>query len=124
MRRRGPSKWAEAIAGLLLPRERREEILGDLHERYRSPWHYALDALRIVPLVVLSEFYRVIRRRMGGSQASPKARAIAAGIASTAVAAFLAVNAGRPDIIQKSAPFLCLLCVWIVLISVRRRPAR
>jgi hypothetical protein len=124
MRRRGPSKWAEAIVGLLLPRERREEILGDLHERYRSPWLYALDALRIVPLVILSELWRSLRSEMGSSRMSAKTRLVAAGIASTGVAVFLAVNAGRPEIIQKSAPFLCLLCVWIVLVSVRRRPAR
>ena len=37
-----PSKTAEAIVALFLPPACREEVLGDLHERYRSsastPW--------------------------------------------------------------------------------------
>ncbi|MBS1854164.1 MAG: ATP-dependent metallopeptidase FtsH/Yme1/Tma family protein [Acidobacteria bacterium] len=43
---------------LLLPPACREEVLGDLHERFRSPAAYALDALRTVPLVILSRIRR------------------------------------------------------------------
>ena len=35
--KRGPSKLAEAIVAFLLPRSCREEVLGDLYERYKSP---------------------------------------------------------------------------------------
>src|SRR5437016_2809889 len=42
----GPSKAAEAIVAVFVPPACREEVLGDLHERYSSPRQYALDALR------------------------------------------------------------------------------
>jgi hypothetical protein len=53
-----PSKAAEAIVAVLLPPACREEVLGDLHERYRSPGQYALDALRTIPMVALSRIRR------------------------------------------------------------------
>jgi hypothetical protein len=54
----GPSKTAEAIAALLLPPACREEVLGDLHERYRSPGRYWLDVLSTAPMVVISRVRR------------------------------------------------------------------
>jgi hypothetical protein len=54
----GPSKAAEAIVAVFLPPACREEVLGDLHERYRSPRHYGLEALRTVPMVILSRIRR------------------------------------------------------------------
>jgi hypothetical protein len=53
-----PSKAAEAIVAVLVPPACREEVLGDLHERYRSPCQYAADALSTVPLVILSRVRR------------------------------------------------------------------
>jgi hypothetical protein len=57
--RSGPSKFAETIVGVLLPPACREEVLGDLHERYRSPGQYAFEALCTVPLVILSRIRRI-----------------------------------------------------------------
>jgi hypothetical protein len=54
----GPSKSAEALVAFFVPRACREEVLGDLHERYSSPCQYGLDALRTVPLVILSRIRR------------------------------------------------------------------
>jgi hypothetical protein len=54
----GPSKAAEAIAALLLPPACREEVLGDLHERYCSPARYWLDVLSTAPMVVISRVRR------------------------------------------------------------------
>jgi hypothetical protein len=54
----GPSKTTEAIVALFIPPACREEVLGDLHERYRSPRQYASDALRTVPLVIVSRIRR------------------------------------------------------------------
>jgi hypothetical protein len=54
----GPSKAAEAIVAVFVPPACREEVLGDLHERYQSPRQYALDAVRAVPLVILSRVRR------------------------------------------------------------------
>jgi hypothetical protein len=50
----GPSKAAEAIAAFFVPPACREEVVGDLHERYRSPTQYCLEALCTVPLVIAS----------------------------------------------------------------------
>jgi hypothetical protein len=54
----GPSKTAEAIVGTLIPPVCREEVLGDLHERYISPRKYVLEALRTIPLVIVSRIRR------------------------------------------------------------------
>jgi hypothetical protein len=54
----GPSKTVEAIVAVFVPPACREEVLGDLHERYRSPRQYTLDALRTVPLVIISRIRR------------------------------------------------------------------
>ena len=54
----GPSKIAERIVALLVPPACGEEVLGDLYERFRSPGQYFLDALRTVPLVILSRVRR------------------------------------------------------------------
>ena len=54
----GPSKTAEAIVAMLVPPACREEVLGDLHERYRSSGQYACDAARTVPMVVVSRIRR------------------------------------------------------------------
>jgi hypothetical protein len=56
--RSGPPKTAEAIVAVFLPPACREEVLGDLHERYRSRLQYAADALSTVPLVILSRIRR------------------------------------------------------------------
>jgi len=53
-----PSKQAELLLGILIPPACREEVLGDLYERYRSPLRYAWDAICIVPLVILSRIRR------------------------------------------------------------------
>jgi hypothetical protein len=54
----GPSKAAEAIVAVFVPPACREEVLGDLHERYSSPRQYAVDALCTVPLVIISRMRR------------------------------------------------------------------
>ena len=55
---RGPSKAAEAIVAVFVPPACREEVLGDLHERYRSPLPYAWEAFCTVPLVIASRIRR------------------------------------------------------------------
>jgi hypothetical protein len=54
----GPSKIAETIVGYLLPPACREEILGDMRERYRSGWGHFVEALQVVPLVIYSRICR------------------------------------------------------------------
>jgi preprotein translocase subunit Sec61beta len=53
-----PSKAMEVPIGILIPPACREEVLGDLYERYAGPLHYILDALRAVPLVIASRIRR------------------------------------------------------------------
>ena len=50
--------WLEAITALFLPPACREEVLGDLRERNTAPRPYALDAIRAVPLVIVSRIRR------------------------------------------------------------------
>jgi hypothetical protein len=53
-----PAKVAEAIVSFLIPPACREEVVGDLHERYRSPLHYCADALTTIPFVIASRIRR------------------------------------------------------------------
>jgi hypothetical protein len=53
-----PPKFAEAAVGFLIPPACREEVLGDLHERYTGLGQYILDAVRTAPLVILSRIRR------------------------------------------------------------------
>lgn len=55
----GPSKLAEAVVAMVVPPGCREEVLGDLHERFTSPWQYSVDAVLTVPLVILSRMRRI-----------------------------------------------------------------
>jgi hypothetical protein len=56
--RSGPSKAAEAIVAVLLPPACRDEVLGDLHERYRAPLQYGWEAFHTIPLVIISRIRR------------------------------------------------------------------
>jgi hypothetical protein len=66
----GPSKFAEALVARLVPPACREEVLGDLHERFQSPRQYALDSLRTIPLVILSRIRRAVDPQVLSIQAS------------------------------------------------------
>ena len=54
----GPPDLVEAIVRLLVPPASREHVLGDLRERYISPLQYIGEAMRVVPLVVVSRVRR------------------------------------------------------------------
>lgn len=53
-----PPKAVEAIVAILLPPASREEVVGDLYERYQSPFHYCADALTTIPYVIFSRIRR------------------------------------------------------------------
>jgi hypothetical protein len=53
-----PPALIQWLVGILTPPPCREYVLGDLYERYRSSWLYALDALRTIPFVVGSQIRR------------------------------------------------------------------
>jgi hypothetical protein len=53
-----PARKVEAVLGLLIPPACRQEVLGDLHERYTGPRQYLRDALSAVPCVILSRIRR------------------------------------------------------------------
>ncbi|HEV3333674.1 MAG TPA: hypothetical protein VG096_21970 [Bryobacteraceae bacterium] len=56
----GPSKKLETMVGLLLPPACREHVLGDLWERYRGNWQYLREALRILPMLLVSRIRRTV----------------------------------------------------------------
>jgi hypothetical protein len=53
-----PPKAVEKIVGFLIPPASREEVLGDLYERCTSTSQYILDALMVLPMVILSRIRR------------------------------------------------------------------
>jgi hypothetical protein len=53
-----PPHKLESIVGWFIPPVCREEVLGDLCERYRSPAQYIFEALRVVPCVILGRIRR------------------------------------------------------------------
>src|SRR5262245_9113365 len=53
-----PPVLIDRVVRVLIPPSAREAVVGDLWERYRSPVHYALEALRILPFVILSQVRR------------------------------------------------------------------
>ena len=53
-----PSKLLETLARLIVPAPLREEVLGDLHERYRTPLRYLGDLFSILPFLVMRRILR------------------------------------------------------------------
>jgi hypothetical protein len=60
----GPSRKLEAFVGLLIPPACREEVLGDLCERYVSPGQYLRDGIRVALFVTLSRVRRTTDPRL------------------------------------------------------------
>jgi hypothetical protein len=54
----GPPKALEALAGFIIPSACREEVLGDLRERYRNPGQYLADLMTAAPWIVFSRIRR------------------------------------------------------------------
>lgn len=53
-----PPVLIETIVRLSIPACRREHVIGDLWERYRTPGSFLLDAIRTVPFIVVSQVRR------------------------------------------------------------------
>jgi hypothetical protein len=53
-----PPRFLEFVAGLLLPRAYREQVLGDMHERFTSPLGYVADAASAVPAAIVGQIRR------------------------------------------------------------------
>jgi hypothetical protein len=53
-----PPKIIELIAGFLIPPAAREEVLGDLRERYENLARYLFEAVYTIPLVIYSRIRR------------------------------------------------------------------
>lgn len=53
-----PPRFIERLVGILLPPACREEVLGDLCERYQDVVQYCLEALFTVPMVIASRIRR------------------------------------------------------------------
>jgi hypothetical protein len=59
-----PPKAAETIVAILIPPACREEVVGDLYERYQSPFHYCAEAITTIPFVVASRIRRTADQQM------------------------------------------------------------
>jgi hypothetical protein len=53
-----PPKQIERVVALFIPPACREEVLGDLHERFQSTPYYIADAVTTIPFVILSRIIR------------------------------------------------------------------
>ena len=53
-----PPVLIDAVVRALIPPACREHVIGDLWERYRSPWQFVLDAAGTIPFVVASQIRR------------------------------------------------------------------
>lgn len=53
-----PPKLLERVVLVLTPPARREDVLGDLQERYVSPWQYLGDVGSLLPRIVWSQMRR------------------------------------------------------------------
>ncbi len=53
-----PPEWLERMVLFAIPPAAREGVAGDLWETYQNPRQYAAEALRTVPLVVISQMRR------------------------------------------------------------------
>ena len=53
-----PPEWLERAVLLAIPPAARESVAGDLWETCQGPYHYAAEALRTVPYVILSQMRR------------------------------------------------------------------
>jgi len=53
-----PPVLIDAVVRALIPPACREHVVGDLWERYRSPWQFGLDAARTIPFVLASQIRR------------------------------------------------------------------
>jgi hypothetical protein len=60
----GPPKLLEGLAKILIPPARREEVLGDLCERYKSPLQYLGDLVSTLPFIVLSRIIQTTDIRL------------------------------------------------------------
>jgi hypothetical protein len=56
--RAGPPKFLETIVGLWIPSVCREEVLGDLHEKYTGLVQYVCLAISVVPFIMYSRIRR------------------------------------------------------------------
>ncbi len=53
-----PPALLERLARWIMPPMVRESIVGDLTERYRSPLQFAVEAIRVLPFVIVGQFRR------------------------------------------------------------------
>jgi hypothetical protein len=65
----GPPALIDSVVRLLFPPVAREATVGDLWERYRSPWQFAAEALRVLPFVIGSQVRRSSSAPILGLQA-------------------------------------------------------
>ncbi len=117
----GPTRTAERMVSALLPPSRRQEVLGDLHERYRSPSQYALDALKTVPFVLLSQLRRklfYLRIERENIMSLKVLAAILIAFMCGAAAGVIAVS-NPTHFLLNSLPFLILLAFWVVLMGLK-----
>lgn len=108
-----PPHILERLMAFLLPGPAREEVLGDLHERYRSPWGYLREAGGALPRIIWSR----IRRTADG----PLTLALAAQVCLGYVAADWYFS-GVLDVVRIAIPVVALMLGILLADAYVRRP--
>jgi hypothetical protein len=113
----GPSKLAERIVAFFLPPTRREEVLGDLFERYRSPLQYAWEAVRVVVCVMFS---KGSRQGEGTMSVKTLAAIVAAFVCGLTIGIATHFNRNpNAHFFPDGLPFLVLLSLWAVFMAIK-----
>ena len=112
-----PSKLAQAIVAFFLPKDRREEVLGDLYERYRSPAQYAWEAVRVILCVRLSELFRRGEITMNMKTVLAILGAFLCGL--TIGIALQTNHNPKASFYPDALPFLALLTLWAILMALK-----
>jgi hypothetical protein len=141
-----PSRWMSTLAGVLLPPSRREQVLGDLEERYRTAdpararRQYLFDALLLVPAIFWSESHRwhiggdapsrlrlssgrgVVRAQVEDFQQENYCRTLFYGSMATLAAAVVAGAAATGD--SWAAQLYCVAIMAALLFTVQQHYRR
>lgn len=112
MTRRLPPLWLEACAKYALPSSRRDDILGDLQERYTSPTAYVCDSVQLVVAVHAGALFRLWQRARTRSLSVMPKPAASHSVRSLRLRAATVVASSRFFIAPDSVGRLATLRWW------------
>jgi hypothetical protein len=117
-----PHPTLEAFVEVLLPTSRRDEALGDLYERYTSPYRYVFEACQVIPAILISQSVRTLRRPQHRVSRATRSASSATVVALTG--RLTAALASSGSIRSRSIIGLVGTAAWFAVASVHARIAK